>query len=52
MTNLTRAKLFVGGAGIAVWGIGVRMGDERLKWTGIALLAAAFLLRFLNPRRT
>jgi hypothetical protein len=51
MTNLTRAKLVVGGVGVAVWGIGVRMGEERLKWAGIALLAGAFLLRFLNTRR-
>ena len=51
MTNLTRAKLLVGGLGIAVWGVGVRMGEERLKWAGIALLGVAFLLRFLSPRR-
>ena len=51
MSNLTRAKLVVGGVGVAIWGVGVRMGDERLKWAGVALLGAAFLLRFLGPRQ-
>ena len=50
MTNLTRLKLLVGGAGIAIWGWGVRMGDDRYKWVGVALLAGAFLLRFVNRR--
>jgi hypothetical protein len=50
MTRLTLAKLVVGGIALAVWAVGVRLGDERLKWGGIALLGAAFLLRFLNPK--
>ena len=51
MSNLTRAKVVVAGAGVAIWGFGIRMGDERLKWAGVALLGAAFLLRFVGPRQ-
>jgi hypothetical protein len=50
VTRLTLAKVIVGGVALAIWVAGVRLGDERLKWGGIALLGAAFLLRFLNPK--
>ena len=50
MTQLTRTKLLVAVAGAAVWVWGVRSGDERLRWAGIALLVLAFLLRLLNRR--
>ena len=38
------------GAGIIMWGLGVRFQDRRVTWVGIALLAAAFLLRFVDRR--
>ena len=50
MTQLTRVKLLVAGAGLSVWGIGVRYGDDRFRWAGVALLAIAFLLRLLRRR--
>jgi hypothetical protein len=50
VTRLTAAKLGIGAVALALWGVGVRLGDERLKWAGIALLVAAFFLRFLNPK--
>ena len=50
MTRLTQAKLAVGLVALAIWGWGVRVDDERIRWMGIALLVVAFLLRFLNPR--
>jgi len=50
MTRLTRVKLIVAAAGVSIWAVGVRVGDERLKWAGIAILVAAFLLRLLNDR--
>lgn len=50
MTSLTTVKLAAAGVGIVVWGTGVRLGMESLKWGGIALLALAFLLRFGTRR--
>ena len=50
VTPATRVKLLVAGAGLSVWGIGVRYGDERFRWAGIALLAIAFLLRLFRRR--
>jgi uncharacterized membrane protein YccC len=37
-------------AGLVVWGVGSRIGDERLTWVGIACFAAAFLLRFAKKK--
>lgn len=50
MTPLTRIKLLVAAAGVSAWGMGVRLGDDRLRWGGIALLAVAFLLRLVKDR--
>ena len=50
MTPLTRAKLAVGALGLLVWAYGARTGDERFQWAGVAIMGAAFLLRFLNAR--
>ncbi|MGI8844267.1 MAG: hypothetical protein ACR2HZ_11240 [Gemmatimonadaceae bacterium] len=36
--------------GIITWAYGVREEDHRVRWLGIALIAAAFLLRFLVAR--
>lgn len=45
------AKLALAGAGIFVWGLGARMDNAMLRWTGIGLLALAFLLRFAKGRQ-
>lgn len=50
MTPLTQAKLAVGLLALAIWGWGAHTDDARFRWVGIALLAVAFLLRFLNPK--
>ncbi|HEY0971735.1 MAG TPA: hypothetical protein VGE02_12270 [Gemmatimonadales bacterium] len=50
MNRLTRLKVVVAAVALVVWAVGARLGDERLTWAGLALLAGAFLLRFLNPR--
>ena len=50
MTRLSVAKLAVGAVALAVWAIGARADDARLRWAGIALLAGAFLLRFFEPK--
>lgn len=36
--------------GLAVWGYGVRADDSRLRYIGIALLAASLVLRFFARR--
>lgn len=50
MTNYTRLKLVVGALGVSIWAYGVRTADDRLRWAGIALLAVAFLMRFVERR--
>lgn len=50
MTGLTRVKLLVAGAGIIMWGLGVRLQDRRVTWVGVVILAVAFLLRFVGRR--
>jgi len=50
VTKLTRIKLLVAAAGVSVWGLGVRLGDDRLRWVGIVLLAAAVLLRLVRDK--
>ena len=48
---MVAAKLALAVAGVVVWGLGVRMSSEMLRWTGIGLLALAFLLRFARGRQ-
>lgn len=43
-------KLAMAAVGIITWAYGVREDDHRVRWLGIALLAGAFLLRFLFRR--
>ena len=43
-------KLALAIVGILTWAYGVREGDHRIRWLGIAFLACAFLLRFLFRR--
>jgi hypothetical protein len=50
VTGLTRIKLLLAVAGVCVWGLGVRLQDDRITWLGVALLASAFLLRFAGRR--
>jgi hypothetical protein len=46
MSPMLIAKLALAGAGIVVWGLGARADNAMMRWTGIGLLALAFLLRF------
>lgn len=50
MNPLSVAKLVLAAAGIAVFFLGMRIGVGALRWTGIALVAAAWLLRFASRR--
>jgi len=44
------ARLALGVAGIVVWGLGARMDNALLRWTGIGLLAVSLLLRYARER--
>ena len=50
MTPMTTAKFALAGAGILVWGMGVRLNIPSLRWIGVGLIAAALLLRFAKGR--
>lgn len=50
MTPVSVAKLVLAAAGLAVFFLGVRIGVGAVRWTGIALVAAAWLLRFASRR--
>ena len=50
MSTLTQLKLGLAVAGLILWGYGVRADVDSLRWTGIAFLAAAAILRFVGPR--
>ena len=45
------AKIALAIAGIVVFMLGVRTGVDLVRWTGVALVAVAFLLRFLGRGR-
>lgn len=34
--------------GIVLFGIGIRTGNEPLRWVGVACVAAAWLMRFVR----
>ena len=42
------AKIALALVGVAVFFVGVRLESEPLRWTGIALAAVAWLLRFVE----
>jgi hypothetical protein len=51
MNPVLIARLALAVAGIIVWGLGARMDNALLRWTGIGLLALTLLLRFARGRR-
>lgn len=46
MTSRTSIKIALALAGIALFGVGIRLGAEPYRWAGIALVAIAWLMRF------
>jgi hypothetical protein len=48
MSALTRAKLALALMGLVLFGAGARLDDARLRWAGIALVAVAWVLRFVR----
>ncbi|HLA88916.1 MAG TPA: hypothetical protein VJL28_00615 [Gemmatimonadaceae bacterium] len=51
MKSLTRAKLALALTGIMVFGVGIRLDNPTARWTGIGLVAAAWLSRFVKDRK-
>jgi hypothetical protein len=51
MRSLQSLKLAVAAGGLAAFFVGIQMQNEAVRWIGIGLVAAAFLLRFVRPRR-
>ena len=50
LSRLSLAKIGFALAGIATFGVGIRLEDSRVRWVGIALVAIAWLLRLAGPR--
>ena len=50
MSGIVAARIVVAAAGVLVWAYGAREDHPTARWIGIALIAAALLLRFIGPR--
>jgi hypothetical protein len=50
VTPLTTIKMAFAGAGILVFGYGIRADQSVVRWIGIALVGVAFVLRFVTPK--
>ncbi|MDB4908418.1 MAG: hypothetical protein JWO05_3202 [Gemmatimonadetes bacterium] len=50
MNRRTQLTLALAAVGIAVWGFGARVDDQRFRWAGIIVLALAALSRFVARR--
>ncbi len=50
MNPVLIARIALAAAGIIVWGVGARLDNAEVRWTGIGLLALSLLLRFAKGR--
>ena len=50
MSNLTRFKIALAVIGLVLFGAGVRLERVELRWTGLAFVVLAWLLRFARRR--
>lgn len=50
MSLLTRIKLALALIGVVVFAAGVRLDDDRLRYTGIGFVVAAWITRFVKPK--
>jgi len=48
--TLTRVKLALALMAAILFGYGIRVDSQNIRWAGVALLVVAVLLRFLGPR--
>lgn len=51
MTPFVAARATVALVGIAVFAYGARVDDPWIRWAGIGLLGAAFLMRFVDKAK-
>ncbi len=51
MTTQTTVKIALALSGLAVFGVGLRLNQAALRWTGIAIVAVAWVLRFWKAPR-
>ena len=51
MTPLLQVRLALSLIGVILFGYGVRVDDQRLRWLGIGFLAVSLLLRLWRGRR-
>ena len=50
MKAITVAKYIVAGSGLFIFGIGIRYDSVAIRWSGIGVVAAAWMLRFVKER--
>lgn len=50
MSTLSRAKIALALAGLVLFGAGVRLELQELRWVGVAFVVVAWLLRFARAR--
>ena len=50
MSTLTRVKIALALIGIFLFGAGVRLEREELRWIGLGFVVVAWVLRFGGPR--
>ena len=50
MTSVQIAKVVLAVAGLVVFLLGVRTGQDLLRWIGIGLVVVAWLMRFIKPK--
>lgn len=50
MTPLTTVKVTLALAGLVLFGLGIRLSHDTLRWVGLGLVALAWVTRFAGPR--
>jgi hypothetical protein len=50
MNSRTTLKITLALAGLVLFGVGIRLNSTEYRWGGIALVGAAWVLRFVKPK--
>ena len=51
MSTLTRVKIALALIGLVLFGAGVRLEHQELRWVGLGFVVVAWLMRFARPRK-